>query len=349
MLNIVGTANAKAFGMYQSNQSDLVFMLRHKPVDLNKLVVAAAIALALIAMAVCAWAGEPDAKSPPLAPPPLEPPPLSLIHGLINVEFSDHYMTPRGLDVQNKGLIVQPLVLLFFDLYSSKTNFLNDVTLTIGDWNSVHTATTNSGPKPGNWNETDPIVGLTAKFLQDFQFDIFYTNFVSQVDAYPTSSNLDMKLTYHDSFMEKFGIKGLSFNPYFETFIELNQKATVVLDSATSKKGYYFQLGFDPTYKFATIPLTIEFPTYINFPSDNFYQKFNGEGASSTIGLFTTEFKATVPLKFIPKGYGSWSIYAGVQYYYLHNEGLLDGNEVLATSERKRNIVQFHGGFTIFF
>jgi hypothetical protein len=293
-------------------------------------------------------AGEPEAKSTVQAPP-LEAPPLSLIHGLINLEFSNAYITPRGLDVQNKGLVLQPLFLLFFDLYSPKENFINDVSLTIGDWNSVHTAIAGSGPHPGHWNETDPLVGLTVKFFKDLQFDAFYTAFVSQVDAFKTSQNLDLKLTYHDKILNDKLVKGLSINPYFEMFIETSNKATVVLDSATSQRGYYFQLGVDPTYGFENFPLTIELPTYVNFPSDNFYQNFAGKGSVSTVGLFTTELKGTVPLKFIPKGYGNWSVYAGVQYYYLINQGLLDGNQVLATSERKHSLWQVHGGLTIVF
>ena len=215
-----------------------------------------------------------------LQPAPLqEAPPPSLIHGLVNLEFSNAYITPRGLDVQNKGLVIQPLFLLFFDLYSSKDNFINDVSLTIGDWNSVHTAIVGSGPKPGHWNETDPLTGLTVKFLKDFQFDAFYTAFVSQVDAFDTSQNVDLKLTYHDKFFSNKLVKGFSINPYFEMFIETSNKATVELNKATSKRGYYFQLGVDPTYAFANIPLTLEFPTYVNFPSDNFYQNFAGNGS----------------------------------------------------------------------
>ena len=91
-----------------------------------------------------------------------------------------------------------------------------------------------------------------------------------------------------------------------------------------SRRGYYFQVGADPTYAFGNIPLTLEFPTYVNFPNKDFYQNFAGTGSVSTLGLVTTELKGTVPLKFIPKCYGSWSIYAGVQYYYLINHGLLD-------------------------
>lgn len=289
----------------------------------------------------------PDAKAP--VAPVQEPPPPSLIHGLVNVDFSNAYITPRGLDVQNKGLVIQPLFLLFFDLYSSKTSPINDVSLTIGDWNSVHTAIVGSGPKPGHWNETDPLTGLTVKFLKDFQFDAFFTAFISQVDAFKDSTNVDLKLTYHDKILNDRLVKGFSINPYFEMFIETSEKATVVLDEKTSQQGYYFQLGADPTYAFGNIPLTLELPTYVNFPSQNFYQNFAGRGSSSTLGLFSTELKGTVPLKFIPKGYGSWSIYAGVQYYYLINDGLLDENQVLATSERKHSLWQVHGGLTLFF
>jgi hypothetical protein len=313
------------------------------PVVFKALTILAASAF-YVATPLSSHAGQPEAKMSVLPPPPLEVTPPSLIHGLINLEFSDHYITPRGLDVQNKGLVIQPLVLLFFDVYSSKTNVINDVSLMIGDWNSVHTAIAGSGPKPGHWNETDPTTGLSITFLKDWQFEAAYTAFVSEVDAFSTSQNVDLKLRYHDKFLG-----GFSINPYAEFFLETSNKATVVFDKATSKRGYYFQLGIDPAYAFKTIPLTLDFPTYVNFPDQNFYQAANGSGSSSTIGLFTTEFRATVPLKFIPKGYGNWNVYAGVQYYYLNNKGLLDENQVLATTERHRNLVQFHGGLTLTF
>jgi hypothetical protein len=313
----------------------------------------AALIACTVSFTVATWvrAGEPEVKEPAPAPP-LEAPPPSLIHGLINLELSNAYITPRGLDVQNKGLVIQPLFLLFFDLYSSKQGPINDVSLTIGDWNSVHTAIAGSGPHPGHWNETDPLTGITVKFLNDLQFDAFYTAFVSQVDAFKTSQNLDLKLTYRDKFLSNIlgeKVVKVSINPYFEFFLETSNKATVALDQATVQRGYYFQVGVDPTFAFANFPLTIELPTYVNFPSDNFYQNFAGKGSVSTLGLFTTELKGTVPLKFIPKGYGNWSVYAGVQYYYLINHGLLDENQVLATSERKRSLWQVHGGLTLVF
>ena len=299
----------------------------------------------LLLSAAQSFAGT-DSAEAKLSKPAMEEEALgSKITGLLNFEFSTNYITPRGLNVEDKGLVIQPLALLFFDLYSSKTSPFEDLTFTAGVWNDFNTYTKNAGgTHPGGWNEIDFTAGLTAKFLKGFQFDTFYTSFTSQVDAYPTSTNLDFKLTYHDSFLT-----GFKLNPYVEYFQEVTNKATVDLDPIKSRRSFYFVAGFDPTYAFKCIPLTLEMPTFANFVGTHFYQKFNGSGGGSGFALISTELKGTVPIKCIPKGYGLWSVYAGVQYYNLQNEGLLDGNEVLATSHRQRNLVQGHVGLTIFF
>ena len=59
------------------------------------------------------------------------PEPPSRVHALLQLDFSDHYVT-RQMDVENEGLVFQPLFLAFWDLYSSKTGFLENVTLTTG-------------------------------------------------------------------------------------------------------------------------------------------------------------------------------------------------------------------------
>ena len=265
------------------------------------------------------------------------------IHGLVNLEFSDHYITPRGLNVENQGLIFQPLVLLFWNLYSNESGFLNDVTLTTGVWNSIHSK--KSGAEPSHWNEIDPIGGLTFKFAKELQFDVFWSAFQSQTDSYDTSNNLSLKLTWNDHLWESFSI-----NPYVEYWAELSDKATVVFNSATSDESWYFSVGINPTYKFKSIPLTLSFPTYINIVEDDFYQRFDGTPGGSDVAVFSTQIKATVPLSFIPASYGSWSVYAAFQYYHLDNAGLLDGNQVLgADASREENLYQIHGGLTIFF
>jgi hypothetical protein len=280
-----------------------------------------------------------------LASPPGSQQSPAIVSGLINLEFSNYHLTARGLDLQNQGLVSQPKLLLFWKLYAPKNPAadVNEITATTGIWNDVDTE--KGGVRPGNWNEVDPSAGLNVKFLRDWTFESPFTAFMSETHSYPTCWNWDPRLTYHDHFLPSF-----SFNPYVEFFYELSNKSTVVFDQAKAPSGYYGVVGFDPTYAFSTIPLKLELTTYLTLPSDHFYQRADGSGGGTGLGLASTFFKATVPLGFISKSYGQWSVYAGVQYDYLNNPGLLDGNEFAgAANSRQRNIVQFHGGITVHF
>jgi hypothetical protein len=286
-------------------------------------------------------AGEPAAEKPKA--PVVEPTtPEPWVHALVQLDFSDHYITPRGLNVENEGLIFQPLFLVFWDLYSEKSGFLQDVSLTTGVWSSIHTH--KSGADPGYWNEFDPIVGLSFKFADKWKLETNFTAFKSMVDSYPTSSHFETKLSYDDSSL--WGGK-FSLNPHVAFWQELDEKATVTFNTATSESTYYFTLGINPTIKLD--PVKIEFPTFINLVDDTFYQQFDGSPGGSGLAVFCTGVKATVPLKFMPKEAGFWSLYAGVKYYHLDNQGLLDGNSVLTPNEHKQDLVQFFGGLSIFF
>jgi hypothetical protein len=79
-----------------------------------------------------AFAGDADDK---LAKSVIEPEPESRVHCLLQLEVGDHYITPRGLDVVDAGVTLQPLVVVIFDLYSSKDGFLNDISIFGSLWN----------------------------------------------------------------------------------------------------------------------------------------------------------------------------------------------------------------------
>jgi hypothetical protein len=270
-------------------------------------------------------------------------PPEPWIHALLQLDFSDHYITPRGLNVENEGMVFQPLFLVFWDLYSTKDKsaFLQDVTLTTGVWSSFHTH--KSGADPGYWNEFDPIGGLAFKLAGGFKLETNYTAFDSMVDSYPTSSHFEAKLSYDDSAL----LGAFAIHPYVAFWQELDKKATVTFNPGTSKTSHYFTFGIDPSIDFKSFK--IEFPTYINIVGNNFYQKFDGTGGGSGLAVFGTEAKVTVPLTFMPKEAGFWSFYAGVKYYHLNNAGLADGNSVLTPNEHKKDLVQYHAGIAIFF
>ena len=60
----------------------------------------------------------------------------SIFHGYLDLRLSNAYITPRGLVVENEGLVFQPLFLLFADLYQSNGP-LSKVTAYVGMWNSA--------------------------------------------------------------------------------------------------------------------------------------------------------------------------------------------------------------------
>ncbi len=293
---------------------------------------------ACLAFGTPVMAGAPATKNPS---PVAESPAASPLHALLQLDFSDHYITPRGLNVENEGLVFQPLFLVFWDLYNNKDTLIQDVTLTAGVWSSFHTR--ESGADPGNWNEFDPIAGLGFKFADDWKLDVNYTAFDSMTDSYPTSSHLEVKLSYDDSRL----LGAFAVHPFVAYWQELNYKATVTFNPKTSQESNYFTLGINPSFKAG--PVKVEFPTYINLVNDDFYQKFDGTGGGSGLAVFGTELKLSVPLTFVPKDLGFWTLYAGVKYYHLSNDGLRDGNLVLTSNEHKDDLVQFHGGISIFF
>lgn len=296
-------------------------------------------ALALLASASAALqAGTPQAEKNPVIE---EAPPPSALHALLQLDISDHYITPRGLNVENEGVVFQPLFLVFADLYSNKAAFLSSISATAGVWSSIHS--NESGADPGHWNEFDPIFGLTFKFAKQLKFDATYTSFVSMVDSYPTSHHLELKLSLDDSPW----LGAFALNPFVAYWQELANKATVTFNQATSQSSYYFTLGIDPTVKLGKAKL--EFPTFLNLVDSDFYQKMDGTPGGSGLALICTGAKLSIPMSFVPKQYGFWTFYAGVKYYHLENEGLLQGNLVLTPNEHRRNLVQFHGGISIFF
>jgi hypothetical protein len=199
---------------------------------------------------------------------------------------------------------------------------------------------------PSHWNEIDPIGGITLKFLKELQLDVFWSAFQSQTDSYDTSNNLSVKLTWNDTI---FG-DSFSINPYVEFWDELSDKATVVFNPATSDESFYFAIGINPD-----LPVQEHSRSRSRCRRRLTFAIATSTSASmvppggSGLAVFTTQLKFQVPLNFIPKGYGAWTFYAGVQYYHLNNDGLLDGNQVLADAQRTENLVQFHGGISIFF
>jgi hypothetical protein len=264
--------------------------------------------------------------------------PPKFVTGLLDFNLSNYYLTPRGVIVENSGVIAQPVLNLFFNLYESDGP-INNVTGMLGLWNSVHSKQRNFGTTVENWNEVDLLSSLGVTFLNNYTFTFIYEYWISPINAFPGASHIELKFGYSDSFLKSLG--DLSINPYINFFIELNNKTAA---APTIDESFYFEIGMVPKYVFAGYPLTIELPTYLTFPGDDYYSQ------NSTLGVFGTGVRVTAPLTFIHWRYGRWSAHVDFIYKHLFNDGVVADNiNALPPHSGTRNPTQVVGGLTLYF
>ena len=110
---------------------------------------------------------------------------------------------------------------------------------------------------------------------------------------------------------------------------------------------HYFELGVAPSYTFENIGLKVEAPCRVLLPDDRFYGEYYDE--ASTVGLYELGLKGSIPMKFMPKGYGNWSFHAGFKYMRFVDENLQGMQEFNAPAEKTDDSWQIFCGLTTFF
>lgn len=292
--------------------------------------------LALSALAAAAFAA--PALHADEAPP-------SRLHALFNLEVSDKYLTPRGMIVQDEGVTIQPLFLGFLDAYDGKPDaFLSDITLIAGFWSDYATDSIPEGLGAGssetNFIEIDPILGVSFGLGKNFKLDVTYTAFCMQILDIGTSEHLEVKLGYNDTDL----LGAFALHPYVSFWKELDNKATAAANFGVDSS-YYFEVGVTPGVQLGKVKL--EAPLRALLPDDEFYGETFGD--SSTVALWEVGLKATVPMDFMPKGYGSWSAHLGVRYMNFVDDNLkqlaTDGGFGSPTDDT----AQVYSGVTVFF
>jgi hypothetical protein len=240
---------------------------------------------------------------------------MSHVDAVLNMEFANEYVTPRGMIVTDRGLTFQPLLLGLVNVYKG-TGFLNDVTLVPGIWSDFcssqlsKTGPTVTTPPTTEWIEIDPIAGISFTAEKRFKLDVTWTEFNMQVLNISTSQHLDSKLTFDDSDF----LKAFALHPYFEFWQELRNKATDAdlpasiglaprpgAQDPEPGSSYYFDIGIDPGYTFKDFHnVKVETPCRVMLPNERFYGDFYAP--SSTVGLFELGLKFSVPMSFMPAG-----------------------------------------------
>jgi len=261
--------------------------------------------------------------------------------------------------VHDSGLAFQTLVLGLVNVYKDDDTFIKDVTLVPGIWNdfssqgvAIHAP---FGSKPRtDWVEIDPIAGISIGLPENFKLDVTYTSFNMQILDIGQSQHLDTKLSFDDSSY----LKAFALHPYFEFWQELDGKSTAadvpyLVDPLAKHLGsgprssYYFETGITPGYTFEKSGLKLELPCRVLLPSQDFYGEYYS--SASTVGLYEVGIKATIPMKFMPEGYGHWSFHAGFKYMKFVDKNLQEMQAFNAPEKSVADSVQVYAGIQTFF
>lgn len=286
-------------------------------------------------------AGTPFAEEAYWAPVLTYPQPGSL-HGVFNLDFANQDVTPHGLLLEDQGLMIQPLLLLYTPLYADPTRWLSNLTFTVGGWGNWHSRV--GGEVPANWREVDLFAGLTCIMERNWQLSAFYSAYLSQTESYPTAWDCAIALSYDDA--------DLSGDAALHPFIEFKQQTegstTMAFVTDNADESYSFRLGVIPRHQFEHFKL--EVPTFLTLVPEGFYQLSDGQPAPGGIGFMSAALKLTVPVESLSTNALRTSLYAAAQYYRIANAGLLDVNQALgASGQRDKDIVQFHLGLNVSF
>jgi hypothetical protein len=270
------------------------------------------------------------------------------IHGFANVTFTTAYLTPRGLLVFDKGVVIQPVVGLVLPI--GDFGPIKNYTWVAGVWNCI--TASQGDPGVGGWNEMDFFFSQSATVIDVINLNLTYGewNFPQSVPVGlkpKAEQNLDLKISYDDS--KLWGDSGFSLNPYVDCWDAVAGSSTVVLGRGGGTG--YFEIGFVPTYTLKAIPdypIKITLPTYVSTGPRNYWSAGPTKVAPENFGVAFIGLNLSVPLSFIPARYGHWHADAGVTFDYLINGSLVDAGTIL-TGNTDRKLVEGTCGFGVNF
>jgi hypothetical protein len=243
----------------------------------------------------------------------------SAIHGFGILNLQNDYITPRGLFVTNKGLTIQVIDGLVFDIANDPTAPIDDVSFTVGTFNDIDTD--QHAKTAGSWNEFDWFAGPSFHFEKNWNLDIQIGQFLSPPGNFNAETNLEFALSYDD---KSWGLPVL-IKPYVKLFYAISGDSTVV----TGSKGGTFdvEIGMAPTVDLHSynLPFTVSLPTWITVGPADFW------GGTDNVGIFSTGLTATVALP-INARFGHWNAKAGFQYYNFLNSRLRLAQTLIGTA-----------------
>jgi len=232
----------------------------------------------------------------------------------------------RGILQENDDMIWEPSLGLAWKVYSAEEGVLHGATLGVGTWESVHSDHTgSSGGGPNAWYEADIYPSLSLAWAGGVTTGLTYYWYTSPNNAFNTTEEVDVSLAFDDSpYLDKFALhpsvtfaietKGSSF----QDFITAPTPGRCDGLSCGRGTGSVAILAIAPSYAFGFMgddyPLTLTMPVSVTLSMDDYYKTAS---ENDTFGYASVGLNANIPLAFIPKSYGTWSVTNGLNVLFL--------------------------------
>ncbi|MCY4026522.1 MAG: hypothetical protein OXH75_09455 [Acidobacteria bacterium] len=227
----------------------------------------------------------------------------------------------RGIKQERSGLIVQPYADLSVNLLGADSDSLSTLTLTIGQWNSLHSGPSGAGTADRTtamWYESDFFTGLTVG-SDNLTAGLTYTSYLSPNGSFGTVQEVSLALSMDDSDRLR-----IPLQPHVGLAVELNGQA----DGGQSE-GTYFELGIEPGLELVADRASIGFPATVGLSLNHYYE--DGGDRNDVFGYFDLGAVATLHLD-MPGSVGTWTISGGVHLLALGDylKTLNDGDALQA-------------------
>jgi len=168
------------------------------------------------------------------------------------------------------------------------------------------------------WEEFDWMPGIAVTFAKNFTLTTSYFEFDSPNQLFSAARSINVNLAYNDT--DLLGMWAL--HPHVTFLQEVDGHAGLngfaskgflgAPDNGNTKKlGQYYEVGIAPAFTFmksSAYAPTVTIPLTTGWGSNGFY----GTG----FGYFSAGATLSVPLAFIPSGFGAWTANVGGTYYF---------------------------------
>lgn len=216
----------------------------------------------------------------------------------------------RGIVQETDGFIAQPSIEIGIDLIENEDASLSGY---FGMWSSIHdqkTGSTQTDSFTSLWYEFDFYAGLSLTTGR-LTTDLVYTSYTSPNGAFSTVDEISLGFSFDDSGL--WGESDYGIAPYATIAFEVGANGA---DGGVND-GVFLAVGIEPSAELKETPfgdVTLSFPIEAGFSLSDYYEV---AGVDESFGYVTAGVAVSMPLSFIPAGYGEWSFSAGADYLAL--------------------------------